>query len=150
MANNTSGASTTPRDTSVDIEAIRYDSSDGEDSHYYAVTWCLRVATAWVEGPVATDLAQQLAATAGLLDAGLSMRDLYRLRNGARVAVEFEYSPSVTSLVHVMTEVGKEPYILPLGEVATFARPDHWIQSAIKGAVKAHLEEAGGVQEVAA
>ena len=133
--------STPPRDTSVDIEAVRYDSSDGEDSHFYAVEWCLRIPTAWVEAPASDDLLSKLAATSGLLAEGVSIGSIRRMRSGQSVAVAWEYGPTVRSLVQVLTYEPGEPSVHVLRHPETFTEYPAWVRSALKRAVESHLAE---------
>jgi hypothetical protein len=103
-----------PRDTSVSVEAIRYDGTDGEGSDFYAVTWSLVVPTAWVDG-----------------------------KDGWSQAVSFETAPAITSLVHVLTgEMSWDgtPGVYPLcgNDGREFPR---WVRAFLKRAVEKHLED---------
>jgi hypothetical protein len=82
MANTTTGPggfepAFPPLGVSLEIADVRYDGSDGEGSHFYAVTWALVAPTTWLD------------------------------RRDGSVPLEFGTGPDVTSLVHVLSGDGE-------------------------------------------
>ncbi len=107
-----------PADTFVEVTELAYDGSDGEGSHFYRLTWRVATASAWV------------------------------VSSGSHRAVEWMTGPAIVSLVHVMTEPGETPAVIPLHSMEGWAFP-RWVVDDLRAEVREHLEETECV-EVAA